>query len=163
MCCLSLSFNFMASVTAHMTLEPKKVKSDTLSNFLLSIYREVMGLDATIYIFWMLSYKPAFSLCSFTLIRGSFVPLCFLPLGWYHVHIWGYWYFSRQSSFQLGLHVVWHFHDILNEISRVTIYSLDILFSYISFCYMFCICYTYLDTTSGCQMLISINKILIMN
>ena len=24
---------------------------------------------------------------------------------------------------------------------------------------MFCICYTYLDTTSGCQMLISINKI----
>ena len=23
--------------------------------------------------------------------------LCFLPLVWYHLHIWGYWYFSQQS------------------------------------------------------------------
>ena len=26
--------------------------------------------------------------------RGSSVPLPFLPLGWCHLHIWGYWYFS---------------------------------------------------------------------
>ena len=26
--------------------------------------------------------------------RGSLVPLCFLPLGWCHLHIWDYWYFS---------------------------------------------------------------------
>ena len=26
-----------------------------------------------------------------------------MPSGWCHVHIWGYWYFSRQSRFQLVL------------------------------------------------------------
>ena len=36
--------------------------------------------------------------------RGSLVPLHFLPLGWYHLHIWGWWYFSQQSWFQLVLH-----------------------------------------------------------
>jgi len=30
-----------------------------------------MGLDAMIFIFWMLSFKPSFSLFSFTFIRGS--------------------------------------------------------------------------------------------
>ena len=36
----------------------------------------------------MLSFKPASSLFSFTLIRGSLVSLHFLPLAWYHMHIW---------------------------------------------------------------------------
>ena len=29
--------------------------------------------------------------------RGFFVPLNFLPLEWYHLQIWGCWYFSWQS------------------------------------------------------------------
>ena len=29
--------------------------------------------------------------------KGSLIPLCFLPLGWCHLHIWGYWYFFQQS------------------------------------------------------------------
>ena len=29
--------------------------------------------------------------------------LHFLPWGWCHLHIWGYWYFSQQSWFQLPL------------------------------------------------------------
>ena len=29
---------------------------------------------------------------------GFLVPLHFLPLGWCHLHIWGYWYFSRHGS-----------------------------------------------------------------
>ena len=41
--------------------------------------------------------------------RGSLVLLCFLPLGWCHLHIWGYWYFSWQSWFQLEIHPAWHF------------------------------------------------------
>ena len=41
--------------------------------------------------------------------RGSLVPLHFLPLGWYHLHIWGCWYFSQQSWFQLVIHPAWHF------------------------------------------------------
>ena len=31
--------------------------------------------------------------------RGSSVPLCCLLFGWCHLHIWGYWYFSKQSCF----------------------------------------------------------------
>ena len=29
--------------------------------------------------------------------RGFLAPLHFLPEGWCHLHIWGYWYFSRKS------------------------------------------------------------------
>ena len=52
----------------------------------------------------MLSFKPTFSLSSFPFIKRLFsflVPLHFLPLGWYHLHIWSYWYFSQYSLFQL--------------------------------------------------------------
>ena len=48
----------------------------------------------------MLIFKPDFSLSSFIIIRGSLVPLCFLPLEWSHLHIWARWYFSQQSWFQ---------------------------------------------------------------
>ena len=41
-------------------LEPKKIKSDTVSTGSPSICHEVMGLDAMIFIFWMLSFKPTF-------------------------------------------------------------------------------------------------------
>ena len=48
------------------------------------------------------SFKPAFSLSSFTFIKRLFFsPLHFLPLGWCHLYIWSYWYFSQQSWFQL--------------------------------------------------------------
>ena len=43
-------------------LEPPKMKSDTVST---SISHEVMGPDAMIFFFWMLSFKPTFSLSSF--------------------------------------------------------------------------------------------------
>ena len=47
-------------------LEPPKIKSDTGSP---SISHEVMGLDAMIFVFWMLSFKQTFSLSSFTFIK----------------------------------------------------------------------------------------------
>ena len=47
-------------------LEPPKIKSDTVST---SIFHEVMGPDAMILVFWMLSFKPTFSLSSFTFIK----------------------------------------------------------------------------------------------
>ena len=46
-------------------LELKKIKSLIVSISPPSIYHEVMGPDAMILIFWMLSFKPAFSLSSF--------------------------------------------------------------------------------------------------
>ena len=53
-------------------LEPKKIKSVTVSIVPSSIYHEVMGPDAMIFVFWMLSFKPAFSLSSFTFIKRLF-------------------------------------------------------------------------------------------
>ena len=41
-------------------LEPRKIKSYTVSTVSPSISHEVMGLDAMIFVFWMLSFKPAF-------------------------------------------------------------------------------------------------------
>ena len=49
-----------------LILEPKKVKSLTVSIVSPSICHEVMGLDAMILVFGMLSFKPTFSLSSFT-------------------------------------------------------------------------------------------------
>ena len=43
-------------------LEPKKIKSDIVSTVSPSISHEVMGPDATILVFWMLSFNPTFSL-----------------------------------------------------------------------------------------------------
>ena len=47
-------------------LEPKKIKSDTVSTVSPSISHELMRPDAMILVFWMLSFKPTFSLYSFT-------------------------------------------------------------------------------------------------
>ena len=41
-------------------LEPPKIKSDTVSTVSPSISHEVMGPDAMILVFWMLSFKPTF-------------------------------------------------------------------------------------------------------
>ena len=47
-------------------LEPPKIMSDTVSTFSPCICHEVMGPDAMIFVFWMLSFKPTFSLSTFT-------------------------------------------------------------------------------------------------
>ena len=47
-------------------LEPSKIKSDTVSPF---ICHEVEGPDAMIFVFWILSFKPTFSLSTFTFIK----------------------------------------------------------------------------------------------
>ena len=60
-------------------LEPKKIKSVTISIVSPSICQEAMGPDAMILVFWMLSFKPTFhSLLSLS-SRGSLVLLHFLP------------------------------------------------------------------------------------
>ena len=50
-------------------LEPKKIKPLTVSIVSPSICLEVMGLEAMILVFWMLSFQPTFSLSSFTFIN----------------------------------------------------------------------------------------------
>ena len=54
-------------------LEPRKIKSVTVSTVSPSICHEVMRLDAMILVFWKLSFKPTFSLSSFTFIKRLFI------------------------------------------------------------------------------------------
>ena len=65
-----MSFNFMTTVIVHSDFEPKKIKSATVSTFSSSIYDEVMGPDAMILAFWVLSFKPAFSVSSLAFIES---------------------------------------------------------------------------------------------
>ena len=52
-------------------LEPRKIKSATVSTVSPSICHEVMGPDAMILVFWMLSFKPNFHSPLSLLSRGS--------------------------------------------------------------------------------------------
>ena len=62
-----LSISWLRSPSA-VILEAPKIKSDTVSTVSPSICHEVMGPDAMIFVFWMLSFKPTFSL-SFSLLK----------------------------------------------------------------------------------------------
>ena len=70
--CKCLLISWLQSQSA-VILEPKKIKSDTVSTVstfhcFSTVSHEVMGPDAMILVFWMLSFKPTFSLSSFTLV-----------------------------------------------------------------------------------------------
>ena len=75
---------------SEVILEPRKVESVTVSIVSPSVGHEVMGPDAMIFVFWMLSFKPAFSLSSFTFIKRLFSSSSLSTYGWCHLHIWGY-------------------------------------------------------------------------
>ena len=53
-------------------LDSKKAKSVTISIVSPFICHELMGPDAVIFVFWMLSFKPIFRLSSFTFIKKLF-------------------------------------------------------------------------------------------
>ena len=53
-----------------VTLKPPRMKSDTVFTVSPSISSYVMGPDAMILVFWMLSFKPTFLLSSFTFIKS---------------------------------------------------------------------------------------------
>ena len=83
-------------------LEPKEMVSHCF-HYSPSIFHEVMGPDAMIFIFWMLIFKPTFSLSSFTFIKRLFSS-SLSTIRMVSLHIWGYWYSSLQSWFQFVLH-----------------------------------------------------------
>ena len=64
----SLFISWLQSPSA-MILELPKIKSVTISIVPPSIWHERMGPDAMILVFWMLSFKPTFSLSSFIFIK----------------------------------------------------------------------------------------------
>ena len=75
----------MAAVTIHSNFGTPNLSLFPLFPHLFAI----MGLDPMIIVFWMMSFKPAFHSPFSLSSRDSLVPLCFLPLEWYHLHIWG--------------------------------------------------------------------------
>ena len=71
-----LLISWLQSPTA-VIWEPKKIKSATVSP---SICHELMGPDAMILVFWMLSFKPTYSLSSFTFIKRLFSSSSLSPI-----------------------------------------------------------------------------------
>ena len=85
-------------------------KSQTqLSDWTELNWTELMGQDAIILVFWMLSFKPAFSYSSFTFIEMFFSFSSLSTIRVVSSAYRGYWYFSRKSWFQLVLHPAQHF------------------------------------------------------
>ena len=74
----SLFISWLQSSSA-VILKPPKIKYVTVSIASPSICREVMGPDAMILVFWMLSFKPIFHSPLSLSSRGSSVLLRFLP------------------------------------------------------------------------------------
>ena len=64
-----------------MILEPQKITFLTISIVYTSICHEVMGPDAIILVFWMLSFKPTFSLSSFPFIKRLYFFFAFCHKG----------------------------------------------------------------------------------
>ena len=89
-------------------LEPKTIKSVTVSTVYRSICHEAMGPDAMILVFWMLTFKPMFSLSSFTFIKrlfsSSLSSLGVVSSAYLRLLI-----FLLQSWSQLVLHPARHF------------------------------------------------------
>ena len=67
----SLLISWLQSPSA-VILEPPKIRFDTVSTVSPSICHEVMGPDAMIFVFWVPSLKPTFSLSTFTFIKRLF-------------------------------------------------------------------------------------------
>ena len=115
-------------------LEPKKMKSATVSTVSPSICHEVMGPDAMILVFWMLSFKTTFSLSSFTCIKRLFSSSSLSAIRMVSSAYPRLLIFPQQSWFQLVLPPAERFSWCtlhISQISRVTIYSLDVLLSYL--------------------------------
>ena len=73
-------------------LELKERKFVTISTFSPSICHEVIGLDVMILVLLIFGLAWFFHSPPSPSSRDSLVPLCFLLLGWYHLHIWGCWF-----------------------------------------------------------------------
>ena len=72
---------------SEVILEPKKIKFVTASIISPYIFLEGMRLDGMLFVFQMLSFKPAFSLSSFTFIKRLSSSSSVSAVGWCHLGI----------------------------------------------------------------------------
>ena len=125
-----VSFNFVAAITIHSNFGAQENKT---SLFLLFPHLSAMKwwdwMPSMIFIFWMLSFKPGFSLFSFTLIKGlgnlilaseSFSPafcmicLCVCMLSHFsHVQLFvTLWTVAHQASLSMGFYRQEYWHGL---------------------------------------------------
>ena len=85
--CLFISWLQSSSA---VILEPKKLKSVTVSIVCPSVSHKVIEPDAMILVFWMLTFKSSFSLSSFTFIKrlfGSSLPKVEGQISYYNLNV----------------------------------------------------------------------------
>ena len=110
-------------------LEPKKIKSVTVSMLSPSICPWSVGTGWIILVFWMLSFKPGFSPSYFTFIKRFFSSSLLSAIRVVSAYLWLLVFLSAIlipacNSSSPGFHMR-YFAYKLNK--QVTIYSLDIL------------------------------------
>ena len=76
----SKCLNFVATVTICSDFGAQENKVCHCLHCFPSICPEVMGMDAMISVIWMFSFKPAFSLSSFTFIKRLFCSSSLSPI-----------------------------------------------------------------------------------
>ena len=92
----------MASVTIRSHFGAKGNKTSHFFTFSPSICHEVIRLDAIIFIFWMLSFKPGFSLSSFTFIKLVYSDQIRSDPSLSHVRLFATpWIAARQASLSI--------------------------------------------------------------
>jgi len=99
-----VSFNFIAAVIIHNDFGAQENKICYCVHFSPSICHEVMGPDAMILVFWMLSFKPGISLSSFNFIKRILSSSLLSAFRIVSSPYWNCWCFSWKSWFQLVLH-----------------------------------------------------------
>ena len=99
----------MAQSTSAVILEPRKIKSATVSTVSPSICHEVMGPDAVILVFWMLSFKPNFSLGHF--FQGPYSPF---------IMIWDLNPEKKKSIVEFRLFTSRWIDGIIKELKMIT-------------------------------------------
>ena len=113
----SKCLNFVAAVTICSDLEPKKIKSVTLSIVSPSTCHEVMGPDTMVLLFWMLSFSQLFPLPSFTFIKRLFSSSLLSAIRVVSPAYLKLLIFLQQSWFQLVLHPAQQFTSYTLHIS----------------------------------------------
>ena len=116
------SFNFIAAVTIYSDLKTQENKACHCFH----CFPTYLPWSDGIFVFWMLSFKPAFSLSSFTFIKKLFSSSSVSA-----IRVVSSAYLRLLIFLQLVLPPAQHFSRCtlhISYISRVTIYSLDILF-----------------------------------
>ena len=110
-------------------LLPKKIKLVRASTFPLLCAMKWWDKSHDLS-FLILSFNPDFSPFSFTLIKSLFSSSSLSVIRVVPAATWGCWYFSRQSWFQLVIHLAGHFTWCTLHtrcIIRVKMYNLLIL------------------------------------